>query len=324
MNSQFKNTLTTSTQAKEAIEVEVIQTLWSGYGKIVRYQLIESPIKQVVVKWVQLPKIKEHPRGWNTNVSHDRKVKSYQVETAFYKTYAKQCDTFCRIPKLYAFDTYNDEVLLVLEDLDDAGFSKRIHKVSWQHINVCVQWLANFHATFLQQAPKDLWKIGTYWHLDTRPEELEVLEDKALKKIASKIDETLNNATFKTFVHGDAKLANFCFSEDGSKVAAVDFQYVGGGCGVKDLAYFMGSCLSEEDCKEYETEILDLYFHLLKKAINIKNINIDVQALEKEWRALFPVAWTDFHRFLKGWSPSHWKINSYSEQVAQQVIKSLK
>ncbi|ANW96370.1 choline kinase [Wenyingzhuangia fucanilytica] len=324
MNSQFKQTLISSTKAKQAKEIEIIQTLWSGYGKIVRYQLLESPIPQVVVKWVQLPKVKEHPRGWNTNLSHHRKVKSYQVETNFYKNYANKCNAFCKIPKLYAFDVYNDEVLLVLEDLDMVGYPSRVHQVSWNHINACVQWLANFHATFLQQEPIGLWDIGTYWHLDTRPEELEVLEDKALKKMASKIDAKLNKAVYKTLVHGDAKLANFCFSEDGLKVAAVDFQYVGGGCGMKDLAYFMGSCLSEEECKEYESEILDLYFNAFKQAVIDKNLNVEYQKVEKEWRALFPVAWTDFHRFLKGWSPSHWKINSYSEQVAKQVINALK
>jgi hypothetical protein len=46
-------------------------------------------------------------------------------------------------------------------------------------------------------------------------------------------------------------------------------------------------------------------------------------ALEKEWRSLYRVAWADFHRFLKGWSPSHWKINSYSERITAEVIKSL-
>lgn len=324
MYSQFKDTLLKCTNAKDIVQIEVIQNLWSGYGKIIRYQTIDAALKSIVVKWVQLPKVKEHPRGWNTHISHNRKVKSYQVETTFYKTYAYQCNEFCKIPKLLAVDTYQDEVLLVLEDLDAVGFSKRLQTVSWKHVSACVHWLANFHATFLQQSPKGLWKIGTYWHLDTRPDELKVLEDIPLKKSAFQIDEILNNTKYKTFVHGDAKLANFCFSEDGLNVAAVDFQYVGGGCGMKDLAYFMGSCLSEDDCQEYEKVILDLYFSTLEKAILNKEININFKELEKEWRALFPIAWTDFHRFLKGWSPGHWKINSYSEQVAQQVIKSLK
>jgi hypothetical protein len=46
--------------------------------------------------------------------------------------------------------------------------------------------------------------------------------------------------------------------------------------------------------------------------------------MEEEWRSLYPYAWTDFHRFLKGWSPGHWKINSYSERMAKQVILQLK
>jgi thiamine kinase-like enzyme len=67
-----------------------------------------------------------------------------------------------------------------------------------------------------------------------------------LKEAAPVIDEKLNTCAYKTFVHGDAKLANFCFAPDG-QVAGVDFQYVGGGCGMKDVAYFIGSCLNEKD-----------------------------------------------------------------------------
>jgi hypothetical protein len=124
-------------------------------------------------------------------------------------------------------------------------------------------------------------------------------------------------------VHGDAKLANFCFSEDGTKVAAVDFQYVGGGCGMKDLAYFVGSCLYEEDCERLETKILDEYFRELKSAVSKQNLEIDWKDLEENWRSLYPVAWADFHRFLKGWSPDHWKINSYSEKITRKVIQNL-
>jgi Ser/Thr protein kinase RdoA (MazF antagonist) len=97
-----------------------------------------------------------------------------------------------------------------------------------------------------------LWKIGAYWHLDTRPHELEALEDMELKNSAKQIDTMLNNTKHQTIVHGDAKLANFCFDKSGSRCAAVDFQYVGHGCGMKDVAYFMSSAIEPEDCEMME------------------------------------------------------------------------
>ena len=186
-----------------------------------------------------------------------------------------------------------------------------------------MKWLAQFHASYLGQAPDGLWEVGTYWHLDTRPDELEVLkqEDVALSAAARALDERLKASPFQTLVHGDAKLANFCFSDNGASVAAVDFQYIGGGCGMKDLAYFVGSCLDEESCAAEEKNILNRYFSTLKSALDS---SIDYTALENDWRALYPVAWTDFHRFLKGWSPAHWKINGYSESVARSVVAELK
>ena len=324
MNEYFKNVIKKSTEASKINELEMIQSLWSGYGKIVRYSLEGSEMKSVVVKHVRFPHQKNHSRGWNTDLGHQRKLKSYEVETEWYKNWSSNCDDSCRIPKCFALEKQGDEVLMVLEDLDAAGFGRRRSRVAMKEITACLQWLANFHATFLNEKPTDLWRIGTYWHLDTRPEELQVLTDKDLKHYASKIDEVLNSAKFQTIVHGDAKLANFCFSEDGQKVAAVDFQYVGGGIGMKDVAYFVGSCLYEDDCEEMETELLDIYFAVLRKAVKLKKLNVDCEALEKEWRELYHFAWTDFHRFLKGWSPGHWKINSYSERLVREIITKIK
>lgn len=315
MNNYFKSIILKSTGASSLQEKETIQNLWSGYGKIKRFLLEGSDLKSVVVKNVQLPKKSNHPRGWNSEIGHLRKLKSYQVESNFYKDYSKK--SIARLPKCFAIKEKDDEVLMVLEDLDTAGFLLRKQTVSWQEIEVCLEWLAKFHASFLNKNPKNLWEIGSYWHLATRPQELEALKDQNLKNAASKIDKKLNNCTFKTFVHGDAKLANFCFSEDG-QVAGVDFQYVGGGCGMKDVAYFIGSCLHEKDCERLETKILETYFKYLHLALGVKN-----EALEKEWRDLYYFAWADFHRFLKGWSPSHWKINSYSERITKEVIKNL-
>lgn len=315
MNNHFKSIILQKTGASSLEEKEVIQSLWSGYGKILRVALQGSPLKSVVVKNVQLPKQTNPPRGWNSDIGHQRKLKSYEVETYWYKTYSNQSKA--RLPKCYAIEQKGDEVLMVLEDLDTAGFGLRKQNVSWLEIEGCLEWLAKFHASYLGKDPLGLWEVGTYWYLETRPQELEALDDVELKKAAAVIDDKLNNCEYKTFVHGDAKLANFCFSKDG-KVAGVDFQYVGGGCGMKDVAYFIGSCLYEEDCERLETKILDTYFNYLHEALGHEN-----EALEKEWRNLYHVAWADFHRFLKGWSPGHWKINSYSERITKQVIENL-
>lgn len=313
-----------ATHAKEVKEKELIQNLWSGYGKILRFELVGSEHKSVVVKHVILPEEGNHPRGWNTNLAHQRKLKSYKVEMAFYNRYREQCNGNCYIPKCLALDKHNDEVLMVLEDLDASGFPFRKTNISLPQVKACLSWLAYFHATFMGQKPEGLWKIGTYWHLDTRPDELEVLDDIPLKNAAKAIDKKLRSSKFQTFVHGDAKLANFCFSIDETKVAAVDFQYVGGGCGMKDVAYFIGSCLYEDDCDIYEEELLDYYFSELKLALREKHPAINSNEIEADWKPLYAVAWTDFHRFMKGWSPGHWKIHSYSERLAREVVKNLK
>ena len=323
MNEHFQKVTLNATGAKEIFEIEVIQNLWSGYGKIVRYGLKGTDAKSVIVKHVRLPEGSKHPRGWNTDLSHERKIKSYQVETAWYRQWSNLCSDSCRIPECLALDALGDEVLMVLEDLDEAGYPERKSSVTTQNIESCLSWLANFHATFMRDKPENLWETGTYWHLETRPEELQVLKDLPLKNAAKAIDQKLKDSPFQTFVHGDAKLANFCFSEKDNQVAAVDFQYVGGGCGMKDVAYFIGSCLYEEDCEQMESHLLTFYFKSLKEALINKKKDIDFDALEKDWQSLYPVAWTDFHRFLKGWSPGHWKINSYSERLSREVITEL-
>ena len=315
MNEYFKSIILQKTGADSLFTKEIIQELWSGYGKIMRIGLVNASVESVVVKHVQLPRYKNHPRGWNTDIGHQRKVKSYQVETTWYDRYSK--DSAARLPQCLAIETQGDEVLMVLEDLDAAGYSLRKRSVIWEEIKACLAWLAQFHASYLGKVPDGLWEVGTYWHLETRPQELKVLDDRRLKEAASMIDTKLNTCKYQSFVHGDAKLANFCFSKDG-KVAGVDFQYVGGGCGMKDVAYFIGSCLGERDSERLETQILDTYFEHLQSALDERN-----EELEHEWRSLYRVAWADFHRFLKGWSPGHWKINSYSERVTAEVINSL-
>jgi hypothetical protein len=268
-----------------------IQTLWRGYGEIHRARLDD---RDVVVKSVKAP---AHA---SDDASHARKVRSYEVELAWYRTFASQCDDACRVPRLIAARPG----LLVMEDLDAAGFPDRRGDLA-----PCVAWLAALHARFLGVAPVGLWEVGTYWHLGTRREELAAIDDDAIREAAPILDQRLRAARFQTLVHGDAKLANFCFGR--ASVAAVDFQYVGGGCGVRDVAYLLAG---EPD----EARHLDAYFDRLRSALGDRGGEV-----EAEWRALYPIAAADFYRFLAGWAKDHWRSDAHGQRVMRQVLAAL-
>jgi len=323
VNDSINRFICSATEARSAQRGETIASLWSGYGEIVRMHLEGAAVETVVLKHVRFPTASNHPYGWHSDRGHQRKVKSYEVEMAWYHDFSHRCDVFCRVPKCYASETIGEEHLVVLEDLDAAGFSLRKSGLTKPEVFTCLKWLANFHATFLEEAPLSLWPIGTYWHLETRPDELAVTEDASIREAAPTIDALLNGCQFKTLIHGDAKVANFCFSENGEAVAAVDFQYVGGGCGMKDVAYFLGSCLDEILQEHWEDEFLNLYFTALRSALVEKGRVVDLDALEREWRVMFPIAQADFYRFLVGWMPTHWKINDYGKRVAMQVVRQV-
>ena len=100
-------------------------------------------------------------------------------------------------------------MILVLENLDSVGFPFRKERASINDAKICLQWLANFHARFMGVQPQGLWKVGTYWHLATRPDELNRLDDVALRSAAASIDQVLQASPFQTIVHGDAELENY-------------------------------------------------------------------------------------------------------------------
>ena len=304
---------------------ELVQSLWSGYGKLLRVQLSGTDARSVILKQVRLPQPAGHPRGWHSNLSHQRKLKSYQVECQWYELYADKCDDHCPVPQCLGVQQNTSEILLLMSDLAGGGFPELATRVSSRQVDACLQWLANFHGRFLNHSHDGLWQCGTYWHLATRPDELAALDDDRLKRAAPIIDQLLTQCAYQTLVHGDAKLANFCFSGEQKmlRVAAVDFQYVGRGCGMKDLIYFLGSCLSDSECEQLAGALVDRYFEWLSAAITRYHPQIDAEQVVREWQSLYAVAWADFNRFLAGWSPGHWKLGSYSHRLTSGVVQRL-
>ncbi len=294
--------------ARRARHAGRIQSLWSGYGELFRVELEDA--RTVVVKWAR------PPNGIEVNASLTRKCQSYDVELAFYRDVAERCDDSCRVAKLLAArgSSSQREWVLVLEDLDAAGYAERVDEAQGARLDAALAWLASFHARFLDERVVGLWPIGTYWQLATRRDELAEIEDPELRAAAPAFAEQLTGARFQTIVHGDPKEANFCFGPAG--VAAVDFQYTGGGCGMVDVAYLLHG-RDDEPADGIDRARLDTYFGQLRR--ELARSDVDVDALETEWRALYPIARLDFCRFLAGWRPAMWRSDSRGQRFVRAM-----
>ena len=139
-----------------------------------------------------------------------------------------------------------------------------------------VRSVARLHAYFWGNAKSNaavkevgLAEQGTYWYLDTRPDEYDSMSRSGisgkLKKAAHGIDAALKEHEYQTICHGDLKACNMSMSTDPSYVTFVDFQYLGKACPAKDLAYLFvcGMDIDGDFEERQESEMLRLYLHEL-------------------------------------------------------------
>ncbi|MEG3757740.1 kinase [Pseudoalteromonas carrageenovora] len=300
------------------IEVgDTLTSLWSGCGSIVECMLDDE---SCVVKAIKIPRYIHHPKIKQSEFALKRKQYSYSVEYNFYKRYSPFLPSTAKSIECISAINNVDEYALVFKNFTQNGFAQ----AGSQHVQAILKWLANFHAFNLNKPANGLWQQGNYWHLSTRPDEFNKLnehDDKKsdIKSAAHKIDKILQTSHYKTLIHGDAKLANFAANEQ-SEILGYDFQYVGAGAGIIDVMYFMTSCFNDEQLHDSADEYLAYYFTHLKSALTIYQPAINADDVTAQWQKLWPLAWADFYRFLAGWSPEHLKINSY---MLKQVNTSL-
>ena len=122
MDEQLQEHLCRIVGASRIVEAETIQPLWSGCGQVARVRwiggdrekaaeaqediagTIDMPgagakkIPRAVIKHVKMPRRIDHPRGWNTDRSTQRKVRSYEVEARWYTGFSGRCPPSCRVP----------------------------------------------------------------------------------------------------------------------------------------------------------------------------------------------------------------------------------
>ncbi|GMQ48036.1 phosphotransferase [Vibrio sp. 10N] len=303
------------------VSKDPIQSLWSGYGELFRVHTDNPALPSLIVKAINLPKVapKHHPKGWNTELSNQRKLKSYQVEFHWYQHYVVQMPIGWA-PRCLAAENHGSHYELLLEDLKLVECARVVKTPTNIEIETALRWLAQFHAFWLGTEPTGLWQQGTYWHLATRPDEWRAMTPSRYKAAAERIDDILNDCRYQTLVHGDAKLANFCFNEAGTQVSAVDFQYVGGGVGVKDIALFLCTVLDFDDPLLSIDTYVETYFGQLEVALATYQPNVDASDVCHEWRKLLGLAWADYQRFLLGWSPVHERVNAFTNQLTLDAL----
>lgn len=292
-------------------EVGLVQVLWGGCGELLR------------LSWGgqhQILKCIRPPRQASQSVSDRRKKRSYEIEQAWYRSLSR-ADSLPRVANCLAVGEVDGLRLILLEDLADSGFSPT-RSLQSAHLASALEWLAQFHASQLGQSREDLWEQGSYWHLETRPEEWQRMPAGSLKSQAGALDRCLRRARYQTVIHGDAKPANFLWDAPARSAAAVDFQYVGRGCGIRDVAYFLDGCLGDEGCQQQAQGWLDHYFARLGEWLRRLGHGQVAEAVEQEWRALFPVAWADFTRFWIGWA-GHQGLEAYTRDQVERAFSVL-
>ena len=91
-----------------------------------------------------------------------------------------------------------------------------------------------------------------------------------IDKLVPRIQEwTAAPSIRKTFVHGDARVDNFLFLDDGqgqTKAVLLDWQLSAFRNPLYDVAYFLTGSISVEDRRQHEKSLLDEYFHLVHDA----------------------------------------------------------
>ena len=289
--------------------INKLQSLWAGYGVISRVHVVFVPpcggdldlskFGSLILKQVSPPPSLSSS-SLKEDVSHLRKLKSYQVEAAFYSSEipAELASRRAHVPML--IDRCGDVVdegglELLLSDLDNEGFASRLSG-SKAHVEAALTLLAKIHATYFERKlPEGLWEQACYWHLETRLSELREMSDKRLQSAAPALDRRLRQATRgMTLLHGDAKADNLLIGDDGG-AAAYDFQYTGAGLGARDVAYLLVSSCDARTLELEEASLLNTYHAALLEAGVPPTFTRDM--LQDD----FDISVADYMRFMDGW-----------------------
>ena len=211
-------------------------------------------------------------------------IAAYEREVRFYQRLARQ--TSLPTPTCYYSDV-NTETgmhILLLEDLAPARSGSRVAGCSLDQAEIAVSHIANFHATWWEKP--QLEEISWLTDVDFDPVALSDAHDRwwpdflrqaehrlpdPIKEIGERLGQHRANimrhlgTSPRTLLQGDYHLDNLFFGtpEGGLPFAVVDWQRMGRGRGVGDVAEFLGGSLQPDDRRAIEMDLLRAYHQIL-------------------------------------------------------------
>jgi aminoglycoside/choline kinase family phosphotransferase len=223
----------------------------------------------------------------------------YEREVSFYQHLAPSIAT--RTPRCYVAERDDtDNFLLLLEDLSPSAVIDQFVGVSIGTARAGLAALAGLHGpTHANSSLHDAtWLRGVSTELRPLYESvLPVLFDQFIERYDARLDEgpramvlALKDrlALFSDYVtpfpcvtHGDFRTDNLLIDACDGTVAlvVVDWQTVGVGSPLLDVAYFLTTSLSPEDCERYEFELLDYYL----AAMHVYDVAIPIDLARHEF-----------------------------------------
>lgn len=298
------------------VKVKSLCRLWAGMGHIYDVSLLGGQ-HHVIVK-----RVSPQPRSQLRSIGDRRKADSYQVEASFYDSFAPRLinDHNLSIPRPYHVERGGEDgqqVTICMSRVE----GRELHGT--EAARATMSWLATLHAATWGEENADamvsggLQAVGSYWHLDTRPEEHENMSRKGwegrLYRAARAISDRLKRDDMQCIIHGDAKDANMlwkkCGNDDRIEVSMYDFQYCGKAPPTVDLAYFL--CVAADNDKE---ALLEFYHQELVLKLESSS-NIDPPTLS-DLKESLSLAYCDFARFMCGWG---W----WGDDLSSEVIEVL-
>lgn len=318
--------------------VTTVCRLWAGMGHIYRIS-DDARDDTIIVKSIRLP------LSTTASLGDRRKADSYHVEANFYRhVAARLLDSGVGIPRPLHVERHDDNIVIGMTELH----GRHLQGDTLRDVQSVLAWMAKFHSLYWGHEQVDgvvsaagLQPAGTYWHLDTRPDEHSNMSRSGLsgrlRLSARAIDLWLKRTPFQCLVHGDPKDANILLIESSSSssvggtdvvVAAslYDFQYCGKGPPAKDVAYFL--CSSVDD-GELDVDSLVAYYHRQL----VRNLTSPLDATTappgrrhavptfQELNEMLDLALCDYYRFLCGWG--HWGSLRDAERRVRSVLDRL-